>query len=907
MSHDLINDSDPVPGPPLPGLTAARYTFLRRWLLVLAILAALIALVWFSVSVYADYLWYDQLGYGSVYLYLTLIKTSLFVIGGLLAATMVALNISIVLPLAMGPISRPLPVDFLRLCLLLLRIFIYSTLVITGLIFGSQANDNWQQVVLFLHQVPFGVTDPQFGLDANFYIINLKIVRAAQTWLLSLFITIIVISVVLYGAIYLLRGLSFVLTPRTLRHMASLGIFLMLTLALHHVLSTYELVLSDGGVVSGATYTDVHARIPVYWFLVGIAVLAAAGFGASIRFAGLRLMAGSFTLWLLMFLLAGILYPALFQRFRVSPDEFAREQPYIQRNIDASRAAFGLDAVEETVYPVGDSLDKAALEENRGAIENIRLWDAAPLQSAYNQLQFMELYYSFLNADSDRYVVDGQLQQVLIAARELDQERLPTDARNWVNHRLQYTHGYGVSMTPATGFTPGEGRPEYFIQDIPIKSQLPITRPEVYYGESPVDFAIVNSGMREVNPGSATWSYDGEGGVPLDSWFRRLLYAFKFGDVNILISDQVTPDSRIQFNRHVRQRVKAIAPFLKLDEDPYPVLDSSGKLWWLQDAYTVTDGYPYSTRAGSGFNYIRNSVKAVIDAYNGDVKLYAVDPEDPILEIYRNGLPRLFQPFDEMPEDLRAHIRYPITLFSAQAEMYLRYHVVDSQVYFNQAEQWDIPLETRLGKDGIRVTPTYLLMRLPGEDRIEFVVQMPFSPAGEKKNLVGLLVARNDGANYGELRAYHLPDDRQIDGPSQVEARIENDQDFSQLFTLWEGAGSEIIRGRLLAVPIADTILYVEPLYLKSTFLDFPELKKVILADNTNLVMADSMAEGVARLTGADYGSLLPPSVEPVTVTPDQMEQLDNIEATIDELGEALGDLERSLQNLRNTLGGNAP
>ena len=686
----------------------------------------------------------------------------------------------------------------------------------------------------------------------------------------------------------------------------------MLTLAVHHVLGIFELVLSEGGVVTGATYTDIHARIPVYWFLAGIAVLAAAGFGVSLRYAGLRLMAGSFTLWLLMFLLAGILYPALFQRFRVSPDEFAREQPYIQRNMEATRAAYGLDAVEKTIYPVNDALNEDALGEDRGAIENIRLWDAAPLQSAYNQLQFMELYYSFLNADSDRYVVDGKLQQVLIAARELDQERLPDDARNWVNHRLQYTHGYGVSMTPATGYTPGEGRPEYFIQDIPIKSQLPITRPEVYYGESPVNFSIVNSGMREINPDSEFWSYDGEGGVSLDSWFRRLLYAFKFGDVNILISDQVTPGSRIQFNRHVRQRVKAIAPFLKLDEDPYPVLDESGKLWWIQDAYTVTDGYPYSTRLASGnaagFNYIRNSVKAVVDAYNGDVKLYVVDPEDPMLRIYRNGLPILFQPFEDMPEDLKPHVRYPITLFSAQARMYLRYHVTDPQVFFNQAEQWDIPLETRLGKDGIQVTPTYLLLRLPDEEREEFVVQMPFSPAGEKKNLVGLLVARNDAPNYGQLRAYHLPDDRQIDGPSQVEARIENDQDFSQLFTLWEGAGSEIIRGRLLAVPIADTILYVEPLYLKSTFLDFPELKKVILADNTNLVMADTMAEGVARLIGAELPSpLMEEGKDGGAITPDQLEQLDDIEATIGELGEALEDLERSLQNLRNTLGGNSP
>ena len=907
MSHDLANDADPVPGPPLPGISAGAYALFRRWSSILVIAGIVIAAIWYSIGVYAEYLWHDHLGYGLPYLYITLIRTALFIIPSLLAATLISLNVYLALPLAMGPIARPLPIDFLRLCLALLRTFIYICLLVGGLTFGAQAAQHWEVVILLLNQLPFGISDPQFGLDISFYAVTLQALRAIQGWFFWLTITVIGMSVGLYGFIYVLRGLNFVLAPRTLQQIAGLGICLMLTLVFHHILSVYELTFSEGGVVTGATYTDINARIPVYWFLAGIALLGAVGFGVSIRYVGLRLMAGAFTLWLIMFLLAGVLYPALFQRFRVNPDEFAREQPFIQRNIEATRAAYGLDTVQKIVYPVNESLTEETLRGHRSAIENIRLWDASPLLAAYNQLQFMELYYNFVNTDSDRYIVDGKLQQVLIGARELDQERLPADAQNWVNQRLQYTHGYGVSMTPATGYTLGEGRPEYFIQDIPIKSVLPVSRPEVYYGESPVEFAIVNGGMREVNPRSEAWNYDGEGGVPLDSYLRRLLYALKFGDVNIALSDQVTGNSRIQFHRHVRERVETIAPFLKLDRDPYPVLDNSGKLWWIQDAYTVTDGYPYSTGAEEGFNYIRNSVKAVIDAFNGGVTLYVMDPDDPILQMYRGAVPALFQPFEEMPQDLQPHIRYPVTLFSAQANMYLRYHVTDPQVFFNQAEQWDIPLETRLGKDGVRVTPAYVLLPLPGEAKEEFILQMPFSPAGEKKNLVGLLVARNDPPNYGQLRSYHLPDDRQIDGPSQVEARIENDQDFSQLFTLWQGAGSEIIRGRLLAIPIADTIVYVEPLYLQSEFLEFPELKKVILADNTNLVMADTMAEGVARLTGSDYGPTPSQPVVGGTITPDQLEQLDQIEATIDELGEALEDLERSLQNLRNTLGGNSP
>ncbi|MYC30129.1 MAG: UPF0182 family protein [Chloroflexi bacterium] len=917
MSYDLTNDSDPVPGPPLPGISAERLQKIRRWLTILAIVSSLAIAGWWLVGVYADWLWYDQLGYSDVFLAIVTIKTSLFLVGGLLAATLLALNFSIVLPLSLGPFTRPLPADFLRLSLAILRGLIYVSMLVSGLVFGAAASERWELVILLLYQAPFGVTDPQFGRDVTFYVVNLEILRFIQSWFLALTITVIVLSVTLYAAIYLLRGLRFVLTPKTLRHLASLGIFLMLVLAFHHILSIYELTLSGGGVVAGATNTDVQARIPVYWFLAGMGVLAAAGFGVSIYLAGLRLMVGVFSLWLIMFIVAGIVFPFLFQRFRVDPDEFAREQPYIQRNIEATRAAYGLNEIEESVFTVAESLSEAAAREHRQTIEGIRLWDAAPLQDAYNQLQFMELYYGFVNMDSDRYVVNGQLQQVLVGARELAGQ-LPAEAERWVNQKLQYTHGYGVSMTPATGYTPGEGRPEYFIQDIPIRGDLPVKRPEVYYGEADQEFAIVNSGMREVNPGSDSWNYDGEGGVPLHSAFRRIVYALKFGDVNILLSDQVTEQSRIQYRRHIRERVKAVAPFLKLDVDPYPVVDEAGKIWWIQDAYTVTRKYPYSATyfapeapAGDpGLNYIRNSVKAVVDAYDGGVHLYVMEPDEPLLVMYSRAFPELFLPFSAMPEGLKAHIRYPITLFSAQSQMYLRYHVTDSQVFFNQAEQWNIPLESRFGKPGVRVTPTYVMVRLPGEDAEEFVLMMPFSPAGEKKNLVGWLAARNDPPNYGQLRSYLIPDDRQIDGPSQVEARIENDQEISQQFTLWNGSGSQIIRGRLLSIPIADTIVYVEPLYLQSTVLNFPELKKVILADNTNLVMADSMAEGVARLTGADYGAFSDSgtgSQPPGPAPSGQLEQLDQIEATIDELGAALKDLEESLQNLRNTLGGSSP
>ena len=376
-------------------------------------------------------------------------------------------------------------------------------------------------------------------------------------------------------------------------------------------------------------------------------------------------------------------------------------------------------------------------------------------------------------------------------------------------------------------------------------------------------------------------------------------------DINILLSDQITPSSRIQYRRQIRNRVKTVAPFLKLDKDPYPVLDQQGKIWWMLDTYTTTDLYPYSTPSSEGFNYIRNSVKATIDAYNGTVTLYIIDPEDKLLQMYQRGFPSLFQDISTMPADLRDHIRYPIGLFSTQAQLYLRYHVDDPQIFFNQAEQWALPTESRTGKTGIEVTPAYLVLKLPDENREEFTLLLPLSPAGEKKNLVSWLAARNDWPNYGELLSFRLPDDRQIDGPSQVEARIENDQSVSQQFTLWSGTGSKIIRGQLLVIPLADTILYVEPLYLQSTGLAFPELKKVILATANNLVMADTLNEGIDILLEEELAQTQ--TTVGVNLESSTLSQLEKIERDAAELQGSLGRLMESLENLREALGGETP
>ncbi len=906
MSYDLTNDADGSPSANFPGISANHLSFISRWGLIALAALFLFLILWWTIGVYTDWLWFSHLGLQDLFAKILLYRVLLFLGGTAIAAAALALNFYLATRFARGQSVLPLPSDSMRLLVATVAAAVIATLLIAGPVFGSMASGRWQTFLQFMNLIPFGVIDPQFGLDASFYVVTLDLLNFVHGWFLGLVITAIIASLALYLAIFGLRGINLVITPRMLKHLAVLGATLMLLIGSGHMLDIYELVLSDQGTVPGATYTDVNARIPVLWFLTSIAGLAAIGFLASIYYGGLRVIVGSFSLWVILVLVAGLVFPALFQRFQVAPNEFAREETFIRRNIEATRAAYQLDQVRESSYSAEGTLSPRTVRENRATLDNIRLWDLQPLKDAYNQLQFIQLYYTFLNVDSDRYRVDGQLRQVLVAARELDSENRPLDAQNWVNQRLQYTHGYGITMSPATGFIPGEGRPEFFLRDIPIRGKLEVTRPEIYYGESPIDYTIVNTRLREVDPNPGFQRYDGEGGIFLSSTLRRIAYAWQFGDVNILLSDQITPQSRIQYRRQIRERVGTIAPFLRLDEDPYPVLDDAGKLWWVLDTYNTTNRYPYSTSSVDGFNYIRNSVKVTVDAYNGTVNFYVIDPADPLLQMYQKAFPDLFQDIDRMPPALRDHIRYPIGLFSVQARMYLRYHVTDPQVFFNQAEQWALPLETRIGKTGVQVTPSYLVMRLPDEKEEEFVLLLPFTPAGEKKNLVAWLAARNDWPNYGELLSFQLPGDRQIDGPSQVEARIENDQSVSQQFTLWDGAGSQIIRGQLLVIPIADTIIYVEPLYLQSAVLAFPELKKVILADDRKLVMADTIDQGLSLLV--DGSGTVPAASSPSTgAPPEGLADLERIEEAVNGLQESLEELRESLEGLRETLEGGQP
>ncbi|MDX1393101.1 MAG: UPF0182 family protein, partial [Gemmatimonadota bacterium] len=592
--------------------------------------------------------------------------------------------------------------------------------------------------------------------------------------------------------------------------------------------------------------------------------------------------------------------PAAVQRLRVEPSELALEREYLASNIEFTRRAFGLEDLESRDHPALGEIEPETVAENQGTIRNVRLWDEGPLLQSYNQIQFFRLYYDFLAVHTDRYTVDGELRQVMLATRELSADKLPAEAQRWVNRRLQFTHGYGVAMSPVTEVQ-ADGRPAFLIRDVPPVGDIPVDRPEIYYGLRSLDYVIARSEMQEFNyPGEAGpeyTRYEGTGGVPVNSFFRRLLYAWQFGDLNILITGELGPESRIQYRRTVAERVGALAPFLMRDGEAYAVT-ADGRVSWIQDAYTVTHRYPYATRWGGRFNYIRNSVKAVVDAYDGTVDFYVFEPDDPLIQTYQAIFPTLFKSRDEMPEHLRSHVRVPLDLFTVQTQMLLQYHMRDPVVFYNKEDQWDVPVQTSYGNSAA-LRPYYIVARLPGETEEEFLLIQPFTP-DNRHNLVGWMAARNDGDSYGERILFRFPTGRHVDGPNQIEARIDNDAVISEQFTLWGQVGSEVRRGILLVIPMGDAILYAEPVFLQPETLEFPELRRIILADARDVVMHRTLDASVDALIGelpavapvADE-AVLPPEEADETVSQDEL-----VGQIRDELRAMIERLEALLQRL---------
>ena len=727
---------------------------------------------------------------------------------------------------------------------------------------GTAASSNWLLFLRFVNQHSFNLTDPIYNMDASFYIFSLPLYHFAQNWLIvGLFLSLIgTVGIYALAQQNNLAEGRVIFLPHVQLHLSILGATIFLTFAFGHWLDLFDLVYSSRGVAFGASYTDVSVSMPALWTMVAVAVVTAAILlvNTIIRRPALSLL-GIF-IWIVVGIVGTGLIPGIVQRYVVEPNELAREGPYIEHNIRLTNLAYGLNKIEERDFSNLEALTQEAIAANEASVKNIRLWDYRPLQQTYEQIQAIRLYYQFHDVDLDRYLIDGEVRQVALSARELDKSQLET---GWVTQKMQFTHGYGVVVNPINEVTP-EGLPQLWIKDLPPDSSvdLPIERPEIYYGETTNDHVFVNTTEREFDYPSGEQNeftnYQGTGGVVLDNYLKRIAFAIRLADTNMLLSQEFTTESRVLLHRNISERVQRVAPFLHYDGDPYLVVGEDANLYWIQDAYTVSNLFPYAEPIGN-INYIRNSVKIVVDAYDGSLTFYVMDPDDPLVKSYMGIFPQLFTPMSQMPGWVRAHLRYPEDLFRIQSRLYQTYHMRDVNVFYNKEDLWQIPNETLEGSTQ-PVEPYYIILKLPGETESEFVLIQPFTP-NNKDNLIAWLAGRSDGENYGQLITYRFPKQELIFGPLQIEGRIDQNPEISSQITLWDQGGSEVIRGNLLVLPIENSLLYVEPLYLRAENGQIPELKRVILASGDRIVMEETLAEAIVSLFEDRDGELLTTTV----------------------------------------------
>ena len=761
------------------------------------------------------------------------------------------------------------------------RVVNYAVLILISLIALMAATasiDAWEIVLKYLHASSFGSNEPIFSQDISFYVFQLPLYESISYWLWGLIVLAVIVSVLAYGFNGSLKSDRFTRTGIRISqsarvHLSLLSAALALLVAWSFWLARYQLLYSTSGVVFGAGYTDVHAKLLAYQLLNVLAILIAVFLIVSTKQRKLTLPLSGIGLFFATLILVNYCYPWFMQQLIVNPNELAKETAYIEHNIKFTQAAYHLDDIQRQNYAAEAQLDRQTLVRNQSTIDNIRLWDYRPLLSTYQQLQEIRLYYKFRDVDVDRYHLNGEYQQVMLSARELDFDSVPPEAQTWVNQRLKYTHGYGLVMSPVNRFT-ADGLPELYLKNIPPVStvDLEINQPAIYYGEETNNYIFTGTTTPEfdypLGNANAFTNYDGQGGVSLSSIWRRLAYAFDRRSLQILISNYFTNQSRIHYYRQIQTRVNHIAPFLRFDHDPYLTV-INGRLQWIIDAYTISGRYPYSEPVAgkeilprsSRINYIRNSVKVVVDAYDGTLQFFVVDEEDPILATYRQIFPNLFISRKATPPKVKAHFRYPQDLFKLQAQMYLSYHMSDPEVFYNREDLWNFPRQVYEGNE-VAVEPYYLMVKLPGEEKTGFILIQPFTPA-KKDNAIAWMAARSNGEDYGKLLLYTFPKQKLVYGPRQIEARIDQTPQISQQFTLWSQAGSKVIRGDLLIIPIEQSLLYIEPVYLRAEQGELPELKRVIVAYDKAVVMEKNLEQSLATIFGARQ--LEKPVTSPIT------------------------------------------
>ncbi|HKG45773.1 MAG TPA: UPF0182 family protein [Pyrinomonadaceae bacterium] len=857
-----------------------------RWKIWVAV-AAILLLVSLSriVSIYISALWFGSLGYSSVYWYVFKLKLALFFGSAVLTALLLAATFllfqrlfgayafeqrTIILnnqPFQFSPAKFIRPLGWLIAALV-------------GLVYGFKLKEHWRQFALYWHQVSTNIQDPIFGKSLGFYLFSLPLYDLLSSWLLG-----VTFIVLLAALAYSLLGLPQTVLKPSVRWSSgaafrgvccALALFL-LVVSWRTYLSRFPSLWEDHAIFSGVTYTEAHYTLPAL-LIVSITLIIAAIILLVNAFAVRRfsLLLIALALPVAAYVIGVVLVPSYVQSFIVKPNELDRESPYISYNIEWTRRGFGLNQIEQREFEAETSTAALDLPNNRESLENIRLWDWRALQDTLRQVQAIRTYYDFPDVDVDRYVTGGHTRQMMIAPREINDSKLQA-SRNWINERLIYTHGYGVTMNSANGFTP-EGLPQFVLSNMPVEStsgEIKVTRPEIYFGELTNRYVYVKTKQNEFDypqgDTNVTTTYQGTGGIRVGNRLRRMLLAWGIGDLSKLpFSDDVTSESRVLINRNIRDIVNGVAPFLTYDKDAYIVVSNEGRLFWILDAFTESDYFPYSTHhavAGNSLNYIRNSVKVVIDAYNGTANFYVFDNQDPIINTYKGIFPNLFQDVSQMPADLRAHVRYPETLVRAQGEVYSLYHTQNPKVFFQREDVWSIAQQITVNTDGKKqsesIDPYYVMMQLPGEQqKNEFVLILPFTPAS-RNNMIGWMAGRSDGENYGKLVAYNFPKSRLIDGPVQIEARIDQNAQLSAQFSLWNQQGSRVIRGHLLVIPLGRSLMFVEPVYLQAERSPMPELRLVVLATQEKLGYGQTFGEAMNSLFGEAAQAAAPPETSP--------------------------------------------
>ncbi len=848
--------------------------------IVILVIVALIIIFFLIIAPFADFytdaLWYNQLGFQNLFWKTLIAKILSVIFFGAIFFAIIFTNIQIARKLSpeqridlegspLEGIVKLIQETWTKLVRVIVVVFCVFTAFISGFGWGA----NWELVLKFLNHSSFGKVDPIFQKDAGFYMFTFPFLKVFASWLLGSLIFVFIITSLIYllvGGIRFRRG-GEMFAPKVKGHLSILLAVIFLVKAFMYRLNMYELLFNKEGAVYGIGYTDLKVRIPALWILFVLSIVAAVVLIANVRYRGWILPLIAISSLVIVTIIAGSLVPLIMQNYRVKPNERGLEAPYLKHNIDFTRIAYDIHKVKTKPYPADEKLNMELINKNRLTIDNVRLWDARPMLDLYQQLQAIRQYYGFTDVDVDRYVIDGVYRQVMIAAREMIQGNLPATAKTWINQVLVYTHGYGVAVAPSNDVTE-EGNPRIILRDIPPRSEtdLKLSKPGIYFGEQTSGYVVVDTTEDEfdypLENKQVYTKYEERGGVYVKNLWRRILFAIRFFDPNMLFSGQIRPSSQVLYFRDVRERVSRCAPFLKLDRDPYIVINDDGKLYWILDTYATSDYFPYSEHTEGFGNYIRNSVKAVVDAYNGKVWLYVIDEKDPVIRTYRKIFPGIFTPFEKMPESLKRHLRYPEDYFIIQANMLRTYHMTDPRQFYNKEDMWDFPKET-YNESAQEMVPYYLIMKLPGESREEMVLLLPFVPH-KRQNMISWFAARMDGEKYGELINFAFPPGKLIYGPEQIEGRIEQDPLISQQLSLWRQEGSEVIRGNLLVIPIEGSILYVEPLYLQAAQIKIPQIKRVIVAYGQQVVMESTLEKALERIfTGA------PPSMveeqKPVT------------------------------------------